>query len=105
MKNKIVDLFLRITYNYIRPLWNRFGLKVVGGKRVYFWRKNLDIMIWERWNEQDKVWEFNHFDYYKLDVDIPPSDWPDQIKNWKKAKWRKVYATLRNGVVIKAPIA
>lgn len=57
------------------------------------------ITIWERWNEQDKVWEFNHWDYGKLDADIPPSTWPDQIKHWKKAKWRKVYGTLHNGVV------
>ena len=61
--------------------------------------QNTDITIWKRFNEQDKVWEHNHWDYGLLTVDTPPSTWPDQIKNWKKAKWQRTHGKLIADVV------
>lgn len=99
MKKKLVAITLRILYNVCKPLWNKVGVKVTDGEISYFCRKNLDVTVWERWDEEYKKWDFNHWDYHRLDAEKPVGN-----KNWSKGKWRKSYRLLKNGVIF-APIA
>ena len=89
------NLLLKFLYFYCRPLWNRIGVKTVDEKIVYFWRKNFDITIWRRWDEQLKKREHNHIEQGKAEGDKPVGN-----KHWEKGKWQKSYGKLINGVVI-----
>jgi len=61
-----------------------------------------DFMLWYRYNEERKVWEFNHYsDGWVADATRPEPPTPDHVKMWKKGKWAYAFAQLQMGRIPK----
>jgi hypothetical protein len=62
---------------------------------------NRPITVWEKWNKVSKAWVHNHIEDGYSPFDRPTATDTDQVAAWRDARWRKTWAELIDGKVVR----